>query len=272
MYQNHWKLDAKPFQNGRDARFYYPSVAHQGALLKLRYVIENHGTGALLTGGSGLGKSLLISALFDLLPNSFAPLVHLVFPRLAPDEFLAYLADEISGRTSEQAVPANVSVRKIQQKLTQNSANGQHAVVAIDDAQMLRDTETLDMLRLLMNFEAQGRPAMTLVLAGQGSILPAVERVPSLDDRLGVKCVLRPFAADETASYLLHRLAAAGGDRAIFADDALDRVHELSAGVPRRINRLCELALLMGYAEDRHSITAQQIEEVSSELITIAPE
>ena len=100
----------------------------------------------------------------------------------------------------------------------------------------------------------------------------AIERAPSLEERMAVKCVLRAFTLEETASYIGHRLQAVGGEHSIFTNDAMDAIHRLSGGVPRRINRLCELALLVGFAEQRDSIDVEQVEGVAEELLTVAPE
>ncbi len=63
MYEAFWQLESKPFENTADPSYYFPAETHQGALLKLRYVVENRRAAALLTGGSGLGKSLLTQTL-----------------------------------------------------------------------------------------------------------------------------------------------------------------------------------------------------------------
>jgi general secretion pathway protein A len=96
--------------------------------------------------------------------------------------------------------------------------------------------------------------------------------MPQLEERLGVKSLLRPFSETETADYVSHRLHVAGSNRKIFETDALPAVHRLTHGIARRINRLCDLALLIGYAEERRSITASQLEAVSDELVSVAPE
>jgi general secretion pathway protein A len=83
---------------------------------------------------------------------------------------------------------------------------------------------------------------------------------------------LRPLNLEETVSYVSHRLTAAGATSEIFTSDALATLHQLTAGNPRRINRLCDLALLVGYAEEQVRINAPQIEAVCNELVTIAPE
>ena len=87
-----------------------------------------------------------------------------------------------------------------------------------------------------------------------------------------MKCLLRPFNEEETAAYVNHRLRMAGAVQPIFEPEALDALHDLTHGIARRINRLCDLALLIGFAEERGTITADQIEAVCEELVTVVPE
>ena len=142
----------------------------------------------------------------------------------------------------------------------------------IDEAQLITEAESLDALRLLMNFEVAGRPASTLLLVGQPGVLTTLDQTPQLEERIDVKCLLRPFSPTETASYVGHRLRVAGASRDFFTEEALEAVHDLSHGVPRRINRLCDLALLIGFAEEFDSIAAEHVESIERELVTIAPE
>lgn len=273
MYKAYWQLNARPFENCADPRFYYPSEVHQGALLKLRYAVENEREAALLTGMTGSGKSLLIHSLERQLADRFTPFVHLVFPQMSVSELLAYLAAEIGAISGPYAaISVDESVRSLQNFLIENARRGCHAVIAIDEAQVLVDSGALETLRLLMNFEAASKPALTLLLVGQPSLLPALERMQGLEARLGVKCLLRPFNLEETVSYVTHRLTAAGATHEIFTSEALATLHQLTAGNPRRINRLCDLALLIGFAEEQVRINAPQIEAVCNELVTIAPE
>src|SRR5262245_58963004 len=94
MYESYWGLNCRPFDSGLDA-FYYPCEAHQGALLKLRYTIENRRGAALLAGPAGAGKTLLVGALQRQLPESVAPFVHLVFPQMPGPQLLIWLAEEL---------------------------------------------------------------------------------------------------------------------------------------------------------------------------------
>ena len=272
MYESYWHLREKPFENCCDPRYYFPAASHQAALLKLRYVIENRRGGALLAGPPGLGKTLLIRMLRESISQEYAPLVHLVFPPLAADQFLALLAGELEDLPDEPAPQVHQSIRRIEKYLQANAQQGRHAVLAVDEAHLLDDPQMLQTLRLLLNFEPGGSPGLTLLLIGQTGLIPLVERVGSLEERLGVICLLEPLSEAETCQYVEHRLRVAGADHAIFEPQALPTVHRLTGGVMRQINRLCDLALLIGYADQHTSIGSAQLESVRRELVSLVPD
>jgi general secretion pathway protein A len=83
---------------------------------------------------------------------------------------------------------------------------------------------------------------------------------------------LRPFTEAETAEYVAHRLHVAGAAEPILDPDAIPALFRLTHGLPRRINRLCDLAMLIGFAEQRRTIGAEQLEAVSAELVAVTPE
>ncbi|MCA9246812.1 MAG: AAA family ATPase [Planctomycetales bacterium] len=271
MYESYWQLTRKPFDATDDANAYYPSETHQGAMLKLRYAVESRRGAALLCGPSGTGKSLLLQTLRRQLPDSLLPFVHVVFPQMATAELLTHVADELGAPQGVgNRFGTDVAVRRIERFLAENSKHGRHAILAIDEAHLLAETNALETLRLLLNFETQAQPGLTLVLCGQTSLLPVLARTPALDERLTVKTLTRAFSAAETMSYIQHRLTAAGRAEQIFDADAMDAVHQLSLGVPRAINRLCDLALLIGFAEERSVLGADQIEAVHAEMIGVS--
>ena len=265
MYENYWGLESKPFEPCVDERCYYPSAAHQGSLLKLRYAIENRRPAAVLTGPAGMGKTLLLRLLSAQLPDDVAPVARLAFPQLPAEQLLAQLADELTSHQTDGVPPLRDSVHRVKTLLADNHAAGKHAVVAVDEAQLL-DEEVLEPLRLLLNLEFDARPAFTLLLVGSGRLLLQLDRNPELDARVALKCSLPCFAADDSVSYIHHRLAAAGASREIFAPDALEALHQLSEGVPRRIDRLADLSLLVGFAEELDRLEREQVETVAEEL------
>ncbi len=268
MYTRYWKLNSRPFDSSAAPRFYYPSETHQATLLKLRYAVENRRGAALMAGASGLGKTLLVQSLFDELPEEYSPLVHLKFPQMSPVQLLAFLADELTGEASmDTAIDYNL--RRIEDALAKNADSGAHALVVIDEAHLLPDAGALETVRLLLNFE----PAWTMLLVAQPGLLPALDRMPQLEERFGVKCLLRRFTVDESISYINHRMIASGAPDidAIFEPSALEMIHQLSEGIPRRINRLCDLSLLIGFAEEQPRITSNQVDAVAVELANTAP-
>jgi type II secretory pathway predicted ATPase ExeA len=273
MYEAYWRLTQKPFENAADPRFYYPAESHQAALLKLRYAIENRRGAALLAGPSGAGKTLITTMLRGMLTAQSAPFVHLIFPQMSSADLLAYLADELEGPGQPRETPdVQTSVRRIERFLTANATKGQHAIVVVDEAQLLEGAHTLEALRLLLNFEPNGEPALTLLLVGQTSLLTTVNRIPQWEERFCVKCLLRAFNESETAAYVEHRLRVAGSPRSIVEPEALATLQELTGGIARRINRLCDLALLVGYAEEQKMLTASHFESVCHELVAMTAE
>jgi type II secretory pathway predicted ATPase ExeA len=241
MYQAYWQLDSRPFEHSSDDAFFYAAESQRGALLKLRYVLENRRGAAVLAGESGLGKTLLAQRLLEELEPAFAPRVHLVFPQMPPDQLLTYLADQLTGQYSPITATIDQSVRRIERLLKANAQGGNHAVIAIDEAHLLKSAQSLETIRLLMNFQHEGQPVAT--------------------------CLLSRLSAEETGRYIHHRLGAAGGKRTIFEQSAIETIFALTHGIPRQINRLCDLALLVGYGEELRTIADQHIESIHQELI-----
>jgi len=275
MYEGYWQLDRNPFDDDADLRGFFRSATHQATLLKLRYLIENgKGTG-LLAGGTGIGKSYLIQVLCRQLAEPLGPFVHLVFPQMSASELLAWLAvelgapDEPGGREPESL---DRIIRKIELQLRKFGEEGRHPVIVVDEAHLIEDVQVFQALRLLLNFPQQNGCRFSLIFAGQNDLLNTVRRMGQLEERLAVKCLLRPLSPEETTSYVSCRLEAAGATRPIFAPEAMQPLYELSGGIPRRINRLCDLALLVGFADESATISAEQVEAVAEELTAVVPD
>jgi len=272
MYETYWQLHHKPFEGAVDPRSYYPGEPHQAAILKLRYAIENRRGAALLCGPSGTGKTLVGGMLRAALDPDCFPIAHLVFPQMPTAELLCHLADEMEQNTASGAPGTRGSIRRIERFLAHSAEHGRHPVLLLDEAHLIGPPETFEALRLLLNFEVDGRPGLTLLLVGQTALLPMLQRMPALEERLAVKSLLRAFTERETGEYVAHRLQVSGAPATIFEPEATATLYGLTQGVPRRINRLCDLALLIGYAEQLTTIGAEHVESVAEELVAVAPE
>jgi general secretion pathway protein A len=267
MYETYWQLEKRPFEHSADAQSHFPAESQRGALLKLRYVLENRRGAAILAGESGLGKTLLAESLLRELGSNFAPRVHLVFPQMPAEQLMTYLGDQLTGQRTPLTATIEQSVQRIQRALFENAQAGKHPVIVIDEAHLLRDANTLECIRLLMNFQKDGQPLASFLLVGQTGLVLAVRRLPPLDERIAVTCVLTRLSASESAGYIQHRLSLAGAKRLIFESSAVEAIFELTHGIPRRINRLCDLALLVGYGEELHTLNRNHLESIHAELI-----
>ncbi|MDB5386583.1 MAG: ATPase [Planctomycetaceae bacterium] len=274
MYESYWHLKQNPFDGFPDAEFFFESETHQAALLKLRYLIENRKGAGLLVGGGGYGKSFLLHVLAQQLTEQDGPLIPILFPQMSPSELLAYIAAELGAKTDAEQEPLSVdrTIRQIQDVLVKFAERKRHPVIAIEEAHLIDNPQVFQALRLLLNFQPQHGGAFTLILSGQRDLLSRIRRLPQLEERLTVKCLLRPLSYEETLGYVTHRLHAAGLNESPFEPSAFDTLFELSGGIPRRINRLCDLALLVGFADGTTAISASQLEAVSEELTAVVPD
>jgi general secretion pathway protein A len=271
MYLDYWHLSAKPFEPVVHRSQFFPCEPHEAAWMKLRYAVENRRGAVLVAGPPGTGKTMLVQLFRNELPQNFSPQVHLVFPQMSSRDLLVYLAEQLGAPPADP--PRHTieeSVRRLERQFQQNTQQGRHALVVIDEAHLLEDCGALETLRLLLNFELAGQPMFTLLLVGQMGLVSAVGRLNGLEERIAVKTLVRSFTVDETAAYVRHRLEVAGATRDIFTPDAIEAMHYLGHGIPRQINRLGDLALVVGFADRLSQLTAQQIESVSEELVTIA--
>jgi MSHA biogenesis protein MshM len=278
MYEQHWGLGRAPFRNTADPAFFFRSATHQAALLKLRYAAENRLGACLLAGGVGYGKTCVASMLAHELGETFRPAIHVRFPQLGPAELLSHLAVEL-GREQPQAdsdLPVgsgesglDATVRTIERHVCRHAAAGRRPLIVVDDAHLISDQRVFQTLQLLLNFQQQEVCDFTLILVGERTLLGRIGRMPQLNDRLGIKALLRPLSREETFDYVAHRLEAGGAGTTMFDPAALETVFEQSGGVPRKINRLCDLSLLVGYADGLSSVTSAEIEAVSDELVAV---
>lgn len=273
MYERYWQLECNPFANDAHPQAFFQSASHYSSLLKLRYLVENRKAAGILAGAHGLGKTYLARMLPRHLDEASGPCVHVVYPRMSARELLCWLAVELGAdRTlvGDGSGGLDRTLRAIARQLDAFAEQERHPVILVDEADLIEDVEVFQSLRLLLNFHRNQRPQFTLVLLGRPELLPQVGRNRALDDRLEMRCLLQPLTVGEIADYVSCRLAAAGADRMFFDDSAWDALEELSGGVPRRINQLCDMALLVGFSEEASLISAAHLESVAGELMLAA--
>lgn len=271
MYESHWRLQRPPFENTADPSFYYPAPTHQGALLKLQYAIERTKGLALICGEHGGGKTFLTHVLErDLDPARYI-IRRLVYPHLSADELLAYLVRASGGDSTEPALRRDALLHAFEGTLRRLAGEGRHLVLIVDEAHLL-ETQHLQALQSILNYQQQPGMQLSLILAGQPELLPRVRRVGGLESRLAVRTTLKSLSAEECLGYVRHRLEVAGCPDLSLHDATIATIHDLSLGVPRRINQLCDLALLIGFADERTSLSEVDVHAAAEELNLVSSE
>ncbi len=267
MYEHYWRLERPAFDNDLDPGFYYPARSHHGALLKLRYCLENRKELGVLVGDHGLGKTFLTHRLEQELDAERFEFVWIVFPLLAPAELLRYLAQRL-GATDEVPATADVVLARLEDHLHRRGQLDRRPIVVIDDAHLLEPAH-LQALQLLLNLNA-GRHGFGLLLVGRSDLLPRLQRLPPLAERVAVRVMLQPLGADEAAPYVAHRLHRAGRRHDVLQSPAVQAAWELSRGVPRLMNQVCDLSLLVGYADGLTSLSAVEVQAAAAELSMVS--
>ena len=126
--------------------------------------------------------------------------------------------------------------------------------------------ETFEEIRLLLNYQTEGKTLISLFLVGQPELGLKVDINKPLSQRLAMRAHLAPFTEENTADYIRHRLTTAGAQKELFTQKAYELAHDLSGGIPRRINNICNLALLLGASRQLDEIDEMVIYDVSRTL------
>lgn len=270
MYEAYWRLKGKPFESRFDDSFYYPSESHQAALLKLRYSLENGRSVAALCGPSGIGKSLVLHQLKQQLPEFVNRVISISYSALTPEQLVTYIAFQLDPEFNPGSQAMPTAIRTIEHSLKKNQEQGGKTLIIIDEAEWLDSYGSLETLRLVLNLatiESTGESAAVILLCGQPVLIGQLARHIPLDQRVAVRCTLNRFTVEESHSYIDHRMRVVSqGTDSVFTTDAVDGIHALCDGIPRRINTLCDLALMVGYAQELTSVSSSLIENVHREL------
>lgn len=269
MYEQYWKLRERPFENDQNTEFFYSSREHGEALVRLTYAVMQQRPCVLLIGESGCGKSFLLRSLANDLVGRGVKVGIVKNPTSDPLDLLRQIALAFGVR--RPAATKSELLVALEQHLSDPRDRGSRAMLAIDDADAIESERAYEELRLLQNSDQGGRPLVTLVLAGASRLRAQLQRVPGLLQRVAMTFALPPLTEEEAIGYVSHRLGQAEGDRQIFDPRALREIYRASRGVPRLINHVCDLSLLLGAAEGRRHIDARIVGKAKEEFKEIQP-
>jgi len=274
MYASAFGLQHAPFSIAPDPRYLFMSERHREALAHLLYGLRAGGGFVLLTGEIGTGKTTICRAFLEQMPAD-CDVAYVFNPKQSALELLRTINDEF-GVPHPAAGPVETvkdCIDPLNAFLLASHAAGRHAVLVVDEAQNL-SADVLEQLRLLTNLETSERKLLQIVLIGQPE-LRALLAQPSLEQlaqRVVARFHLDALSSRETEAYVGHRLAVAGWNGPPpFDRRALKRIQALTGGVPRRINLLCDRALLGAYAAGVRHVDARTVERAAREVFDSGP-
>ena len=265
MFHEYWGLKEPPFENVADPRFFYKSAPHEEALSRLVYAVKGRKPGAMLIGEIGGGKTLISRALvIELMPEGKWEMGVITQPMLDPLELLREILYQLGigaalgGKTD--------LFHALHDQMIKTHKEGKHTVLIVDDAQSISNMDTFDQLRLLLNFQLGDRFLLTLILVGQPEFKRKLSEMPALADRMSIIYNLSGLDLLQTKEYVTHRLQIAGSGNNIFTNDAIESIYGYTQGIPRKINNLCDLGLLVEFNQKLKSIDRKVISAVAGEV------
>jgi len=266
MYGSFYGFRVKPFKLKPDPNFFFGSKGHKRAMAYLEYGLSQGEGFIVITGEVGAGKTTLVRHLFRKLDSEKILPAQIVNTDLDSGDTLKMVAAAF-GLPYENCGKASLLIG-LEQFFRQCDQQGKRALLVVDEAQNL-SPRTVEELRMLSNFQTDDRPLLQTFLLGQpefrGTLLS--RDMQQLRQRVIATYHLGPMDLAETQSYIEHRLTTAGWQgNPSFDEDAFAAIHDYTAGIPRKINNLCDRLLLMGYLEKLHGFGGAEVNEVIRDI------
>lgn len=262
MYLEYWGFQKFPFENVPDPDFFYLSKTHEEGLTRLIYAAKMRKGGAMLSGDIGCGKTTLTKVYVQKLSAEQFDIGLIINPKLEPLEFLQEVLYQLG--VTDLPDSKGACLRLLSEKMTENAKARKETLLIVDEAQAL-DESGFEEIRLLLNNNVNGGFPINVVLVGQPELRGKIKDMEQLEQRIAIKYHLTPFEQEDTARYITFRQEKAGGKGNVFTPEAMERIYEITEGVPRKINNLCDLSLLIGFSKNGKVVDLQIIEDIMSD-------
>jgi general secretion pathway protein A len=267
MFEQFYQFREKPFQLAPNPDFLYESEKHQHALTYMEYgLTENVGI-IVLTGEVGSGKTTTAQYILRQLGDGFDTAM-IANTNVSAGQMLRMVQAEfeLDAGAADKAKVIESSNRHL---IGQYEAD-RRTLLVIDEAQNL-SPQALEEVRMLSNLQSDQYALLQILLIGQPELLRTLKKpeMRQFSQRVAVHFHLTALDRTETAAYIAHRIRTAGGPEGLFTDAAIQMIYELSEGVPRSINLICQAALVYGFADEAPRITQDIVRQITRDRIGV---
>ena len=266
MYTDFYGFTKPPFRPTPDADFLFLSPSHKEALASIIYGIEQRKGFIAITGEVGVGKTTILRSYLETVEKDKHKTIYIFNPSVTFESLLTTIlkglgVEPVSNQATEM-------VSQLHELLIAEFRNGAAVVLVIDEAQNI-PVETLEGIRMLSNLETSTEKLIQIVLVGQPELEALLDRheLRQVRERIAVRARILPLTKKGSYAYIEHRLAHAGSHRRdIFSKDALDLIVETAQGIPRRLNIICDSALITAFGYQQSTVSRKIAEEVIADF------
>jgi len=164
-----------------------------------------------------------------------------------------------------------LSVAEFQNFTTQAFLKDKNLVLLVDEAQQMTP-QMMEVVRIFLNFESDNAKFLQVVLLGQNELASILDKMPAIKSRVAMFGALSSLTKDDMEAMIDFRWKAAGGAQHPFTPDALTALYELSRGLPREINKMCNESLIRAFVRDKREVAVDMVRDAARELRMAEPE
>jgi general secretion pathway protein A len=262
MYLAHFHLVEKPYNYiTSNPRFFYQAPQYSQVRLKIDYFVADRGAHLYLSGPVGVGKTSVLKIIGETLAQDKHNLIRiLIAPKLTSANALMRRICEEYGVKTERSYDG--SLKNFIAFLRQQLAHGHFPVLLVDEAENL-NRDCLKLIHYLLAYTTNESVLVMVILSGQEELAAKISRMPELSSRM-FPASLSALSREETEKLLQHRwtIASEQAENAFpFVKEAVDLLFRESRGVPRRICKLADLALLSAFVQSQTAVVPACVEE-----------
>lgn len=261
FYLESFGFKERPFTLVPDPSFLYWSEQHRRAFSVLEFGILSRAPITMVTGAVGCGKTTLLRHLLKQIePDSLVGLISNA--QGGRGDLIQWVLHSLGVKFDPEAGYVS-QFQVLQDFLIKTYAEGKRVILIFDEAQNL-SKGSLEELRMLTNINSNKDELIQLVLVGQNELRETIKHpdLRQLAQRIAASFHLRPLTEEAVHDFIVHRLRVAGGSGEEIDEKARMLIYEVSQGIPRLVNQICDMSLLYAWSADTKTVNSKVVQAV----------